>query len=316
MVSQKKSTFEEKILESLSPIREKSIIIACSGGTDSMVLLSLVCQFYWEKSEKMITVAHIHHGLRESAERDQEIVNDYCKKYHLNYECLRTNIQKEAQKTKTSIEECARNVRKKWLETIRKKHSAELILTAHHADDQAETLLYKITKWTSITGLIGIERFADFYFRPLLSASKNKILEHAAKNNILYGNDETNEDTKIPRNLLRHEILPLLQTINPEVRRALERLWKSAQEIKEGFDIFFHEVGEKKEFDYDWYHSLPTGFQHELLRYFYELGNGSTHGLSQALINELDRFLLSRTGGKKELWKKWLIKKQSTIYLT
>jgi tRNA(Ile)-lysidine synthase len=91
-------------------------------------------------------VAHIHHGLRESAERDQEIVKHYCEKYHLTYECLRTNIYEESKKTKTTIEECARNIRKEWLETIREKYPADLILTAHHADDQAETLLYRITK--------------------------------------------------------------------------------------------------------------------------------------------------------------------------
>jgi tRNA(Ile)-lysidine synthase len=73
-------------------------------------------------------------------------VNHYCTQHHLNYECLRVNIREESQKTKTTIEECARNVRKKWLEKIRKKYKATFILTAHHGNDQAETLLYRITK--------------------------------------------------------------------------------------------------------------------------------------------------------------------------
>lgn len=146
--------------------------------------------------------------------------------------------------------------------------------------------------------------------------SKKEILEYAQNNNLLYGVDETNENTAIPRNLLRHKIFPRLQTINPEAGKALERLSESAKELQEGFDTFFAEDIAKKEFDYDWYQSLPPGFQHELLRCLYESANGSTHGFSRALLTELDRFLSSRTGGKKELGKKWLIKKQGTVYLT
>lgn len=306
----------DKILTNIIDITDKKLIISCSGGPDSMVLLDIFREYLWKAAEKNLIIAHIHHGLRESAERDLKIVKDYAEKHYLMWEYLRADIRSEAQKTKTTIEECARNIRKDWLETIRKKHSADLILTAHHADDQAETLLYRITKWTSITGLIGIESLRWYYYRPLLWVSKQEIILYAQEHHIPYGYDETNEDTTIPRNLLRHEVLPRLQTINPAVEKALDRLWKSAQEIKEGFDIFFALVVAEKEFDYDWYCSLPIGFQHELLRCLYETGNGSTHGLSLALIRELDKFLSTRTGGKKELGKQWLVKKHWKVYLT
>lgn len=111
-------------------------------------------------------------------------------------------------------------------------------------------------------------------------------------------------------------MIPRLKNINPEVEKSLERLSESAQDLREGFNIFFRDTLVKKEFEYDWYHSLPLGFQHELLRCFYEQANGSTHGLSRALLVELDRFLSTRTGGKKELGKKWLTKKQGRVYLT
>jgi len=71
--------------------------------------------------------------------------------------------------------------------------------------------------------------------------------------------------------------------------------------LKSSFDSFFAEIIAQKEFSYDWYHTLPLGFQHELLRCFYEDTNGSTHGLSLALLLELDKFLSTRTGGRKEL---------------
>lgn len=316
MKSEKSPIWERNIQNLLSPITDKRVIVSCSGGPDSMWLLEMVRVFSGESASDTIVVAHIHHWLRESAERDQKLVQEYCKKYHLPYECLRVDIRKEAKKTKTTLEECGRNIRKKWLEEIRIKHQADYILTAHHADDQAETILYRITKGTSITGLSGIARFSGYYFRPLLTLTKKDILDYNTIHSISSGYDETNDDTSIPRNLLRQVILPQLQNINPEVSKALSRLSESAQELKSSFDCYFAEVIAQKEFNYDWYHALPLGFQHELLRCLYEATNGSTHGLSLALLLEIDRFLSTRTGGKKELWKKWLIKKHGKIYLT
>ena len=316
MKSEKSPLWEKNIIFLLSPIVSKRVIVWCSGGPDSMWLLDMVRVFYVESARKNLIVAHIQHWLRESAERDQEIVQEYCRKYHLLYECLRVDIKKEAKKTKTSLEECGRNTRKKWLDELRIKHQADSILTAHHADDQAETILYRITKWTSITGLSGISQFSGYYFRPLLTLSKKDIVEYNTIHSVPSGYDETNDDTSIPRNLLRQTILPQLQSINPEVAKALSRLSESAQELKSSFDCYFAEIITQKEFSYDWYQTLPLGFQHELLRCFYETANGSTHGLSLSLLLELDKFLSTRTGGKKELWKKWLVKKQGTIYLT
>lgn len=110
--------------------------------------------------------------------------------------------------------------------------------------------------------------------------------------------------------MLRHEVLPRLQEINPEVTKSLSRLSQSARELKMSFDAFFHSVLEEKSFTLDWYYELPLGFQHELLRCLYERSNGSTHGLSASLIAELDRFLSTRTGGKKEIKKMKLEKKR------
>lgn len=110
-------------------------------------------------------------------------------------------------------------------------------------------------------------------------------------------------------------MIPEIRTINPEVNTALSRLSHSAQELKMSFDAFFTEVVEKKSFSVDWYHSLPLGFQHELLRFLYEQANGSTHGLSKALIEELDRFLSTRNGGKKEIKKLSLTKKQGKVFI-
>ncbi len=163
---------------------------------------------------------------------------------------------------------------------------------------------------------MGIEEYSRKYARPLISLSKQEILDYARENSVPFGHDETNDDTTIPRNLIRHEILPELQKINPEVATAVTRMGNSARELKMSFDAFFTEVVEKKSFELDWYHHLPLCFQHELLRFLYEKSNGSTHGLSTALIEELDRFLSTRNGGKKEIKKMKLEKKQGKVFIS
>lgn len=134
----------QKIKKNHIDTHDKKIVVACSGGPDSMVLLDLYIKGILPSSD--IIVAHINHNLRKTAKRDEAIVQKYCAQNKLIFEVLQADIKKEAQKTKTTIEECARNVRKKWLEKIRKKHHADLIATAHHGDDQAETILYRIAK--------------------------------------------------------------------------------------------------------------------------------------------------------------------------
>ncbi len=144
-MSQKKlENLVQKIKKNHIDTHDKKIIVACSGGPDSMVLLDLYVKGILPSSG--IIVAHINHNLRKTAKRDETLVEKYCTKHGLIFELLQADIKKEAKKTKTTIEECARNVRKKWLEKIRKKYNADFIATAHHSDDQAETILYRITK--------------------------------------------------------------------------------------------------------------------------------------------------------------------------
>lgn len=152
MHEEKKKTWLDQVTKTLQKIEGKTVVVGCSGGPDSMVLLDIVRRV---KSSTVI-VCHVHHGLRESATRDQKIVTTYCKKHNIRLETITPEVKKEAKKAKMTVEEYARKVRQDFFESVRKKHNATYIITAHHADDQTETLLYRITKGTSITGLVGI----------------------------------------------------------------------------------------------------------------------------------------------------------------
>lgn len=118
MSKREKITLLEKITPNLNSLAQKKVLVACSGGPDSMVLLDLLRVQNTEYKIQNIIVAHINHHLRPTSDRDEDIVASYCKKNKLTFEVLQADIKKEAKKTKTTIEECARNVRKKWLEEI------------------------------------------------------------------------------------------------------------------------------------------------------------------------------------------------------
>lgn len=301
---------EDKIFSWYS---DKKIIISCSWWADSMMLLDL---FYTKKIQcREFIVAHINHALRKSAKRDEKIILDYCKKREIICETFTIDVKNEAKKNKTSLEECGRNIRKKHLKSLINKYSYDMIATAHHADDQAETLLYHIIKWTSITWLVGIEKITKEYIRPLICITKKEILEYNNKNNIPFWTDETNFDTKITRNFLRIKVLPDLANINPRTPEALIRLWESATLLKSSFDEFFYKIHDDNWFTLQWYETLPLGFKKELIRYIYEWKNNSTHGLSTALIDEILRFFSTNIWGTKKVKKLWLTKKQSTVFI-
>jgi tRNA(Ile)-lysidine synthetase-like protein len=137
-------TLLQKLALNIRYSKDKKVIIACSGGSDSMVLLELFRTH--ELPSSGIIVCHINHELRESATRDENIVREYCNKYDITSEFLSLDVKKGAKEAKETLEEYARNIRREWLEKMRKKHKADIIATAHHADDQAETILYRITK--------------------------------------------------------------------------------------------------------------------------------------------------------------------------
>ena len=143
MVPKKKKTWSEQIETTLKKIKEENVIVACSGGVDSMVLLELIRKV---QDAKNIVVAHVHHGLRKSATRDEKIVSLYCKKHKISVEILRIKAKEEAKKEKMTVEEYARKARQDFFLSISKKYKSDIIVTAHHADDQTKTLIYRMTK--------------------------------------------------------------------------------------------------------------------------------------------------------------------------
>lgn len=209
------------------------VVVACSGGPDSMCLLSLVNEIKNELNLKII-VAHVNHKLRVESEEEKEMVENYSKENNLIFELLEIN---KYTNNKFS-EEDARKRRYDFFDELIKKYNAKILLTAHHGDDLIETILMRLTRGSNLSGYIGIKMINknDEYkiLRPLLSTTKDNILDYLNKNNIPYRIDKTNEELEHTRNKYRHYILPFLKKENKKVH---EKYLKFSKELIE-YDNF------------------------------------------------------------------------------
>lgn len=199
------------------------VLVGVSGGADSMSLLHVLQN--WPEEALRITVVHINHGIRgEFADRDEKFVHDYCAEQNLPFIAMSANVQTLAQEQGLSLEDAGRRVRYQLFEDLRESVGADVILTAHNADDQAETVLMRIVRGCGIDGLTGIAKKRGLICRPLLCCSREEIEAYCGRNGIQYVTDETNTNTHYLRNDVRHRVLPLLKELNPSVTEALLRL--------------------------------------------------------------------------------------------
>lgn len=203
------------------------VLIACSGGPDSIALFHLVRLAF--PSHK-IAIAHFNHGIRtQTAKRDELFVKKLAAKYKVPFFCGRAKLAGKSARGKLSLEEAARQMRYAFLKTAYRKWKGNAILFAHHLDDQAETVLMRICQGTGLRGLLGIRERMAFermrVIRPLLAFSKAEMLEFLRQNQFLFCRDETNGSTDYLRNRIRLEVLPFLaEKINPRVMQALARV--------------------------------------------------------------------------------------------
>lgn len=205
------------------------LVVGVSGGADSMALLR--CLVQWPKFGLRLTAVHIHHGLRGlDADRDAFLVQKFCETYNVNYRLHRADVAAIAADQHISIETAGRELRYDVFEQVRRQVGADYILTAHTASDQTETVIMHLARGCGPDGLSGIPVKRDLIRRPLLCCSRDEIEAFCRLKHIAYVIDETNYDTQYTRNRVRHEVLPLLRSMNPAVDSALLRLSQHSAE--------------------------------------------------------------------------------------
>lgn len=205
------------------------VLAAVSGGRDSMCLLYLLS--HWGRQQGIrVTAAHYNHHLRETAARDEAFVRKTCADWGIPLICGGGDVRAYAEKAGKTLEEAGRELRYAFLEQARRESGCAAILTAHHADDNAETVLLNLLRGTGLQGLTGIPRQRDGIYRPLLSHTRAELTEYAETNAVPFVEDETNQLDDASRNLLRHKVLPVLREVNP---KAVENLNRTAALLAE-----------------------------------------------------------------------------------
>lgn len=256
----------------------QTLVVGVSGGADSVALLHIL-----KELKAKVVVGHFNHHLRETAERDARFVATLCESWRIPFEQGEGQIEQLAKAAGLGIEEAARQARYAFLFGLARKLSAYTVVTAHHADDQVETVLMHFLRGAGLDGLGGMayhSTLAAFdeqiaIYRPMLGVAKTEILSYCAARELDFVEDETNDDPRIYRNRLRNELLPLLETYNPGVRRTLLRNVEAAQA-----DLRLLEALENEAFYSSLIREHPSGIT---------LDRTAFLGLSEALRNRVIR---------------------------
>ncbi|QXP71983.1 tRNA lysidine(34) synthetase TilS [Polaribacter sp. R2A056_3_33] len=228
---------ENHINQNLSFLKDKKLLIAISGGVDSVVLAHLLSTLKFN-----ISLAHCNFNLRPiECDIDEEFVKKLGKNLNTKVFTIHFNTTEFAKENKQSTQIAARNLRYDWFNELIEKHQFDYILTAHHADDNLETFLINLTRGAGLDGLTGIPEINGNIVRPLLKFSREEILTFVKENNISWREDKSNASTKYIRNKIRHQILPVLKEINPSL---LETFEKTTAHLKESQQIIEDKIDE------------------------------------------------------------------------
>lgn len=209
-----------------------SIVVALSGGADSVAMLDVLYSLK-EKYLLKIYVMHINHGIRgEEAQRDEAFCRQLADSYGLEIYISHFDVPSLAKKQKISEELCGRNIRYAELFRLAREKNAK-IATAHTASDNAETLIFNLTRGSSISGMSAIPPKRDIIIRPLIECTRQQIETYCREKHLAFVTDSTNLSDNYTRNRIRHMIIPELKSINPQLETALLRFSENARSVCE-----------------------------------------------------------------------------------
>lgn len=195
-----------------------TLLVGCSGGVDSMVLCHLLL-----KSNIPFEIAHVNYGLRgRASDEDERFVRSYCQNYFIPYNSYKVTTPPDG-----NIQDWARTIRYKFFHQIKENKNLDAIVTAHHFDDQIETFILNFTRGSGLTGLIGIRSEVGDIKRPFLFARKSHIRAYAETHQLAWREDETNATNYYKRNVVRHQITPVLESLREHdmgMRHSLDHL--------------------------------------------------------------------------------------------
>lgn len=256
------SKLETHLSENFSFLKGKKILLATSGGLDSMVMADL-----FQKMNFDIAIAHCNFQLRGlESFGDQNFIQEYAERNKITFFITQFDTENFAKDYKLSIQIAARTLRYDWFYELLETKNYDYLLTAHHLDDNVETFLINLTRGTGLDGLTGIPEQNEKIIRPLLIFSRNEIEDYAKENNIQWREDSSNASDKYLRNKIRHYIVPVLKELNPDFLSSFQKTQnylQEAQNMVEDASIMIYqqvakEIGNEIHFDLKKMKQLPN----------------------------------------------------------
>ncbi len=299
----------EKFLEKYK-IKNKTVILGFSAGPDSCAL-ALILDKLKIKYNLKIVLCYFNHNWRKEALEEETFTKEFVKEHKLKF------YTEKAPSNLPKTEECARNARYEFFEKCARKYKTDVVFLAHNKNDNVETLVYRIIKGTSINGLTAIPQKREIFYRPLLKIGKKEILNFLDKNNQIYKTDSSNTDTKYKRNLIRKEILPLFEKINPKYLNSIENLIQNSINAKKIIDDKIkeveHELIKNKTFSKTQYQALGKEIRLEIINNF--IGEFLKYRNTQNL-EKFDNFILNNENSKISINSDLFLKiKNDNVYI-
>lgn len=285
------------------------IVIGVSGGSDSITLLYLLNK-YKEKFKIKLYVCHINHKIREDSTIDEQYVENMCSKMNVPFYKKRVQVEQIAKENKMGTEEAGRIIRYEFFREIAKKENANKIAIAHNMNDNAETMLLNLIRGTGLSGLEGITPKENNIIRPLINSKKTDINNFCKENNIEYKIDSTNKQNIYRRNIIRNEVIPKLEEINPNIVETLSRTSKiikqnntfiketTKSEYKKITHIISNEEKTHIEINLKEFNLLSENIKQNLILKAIEEIQGNTKNIEKANIDEVIQIAKRNVGGK------------------
>lgn len=280
------------------------VIVGVSGGADSVALLHALREL--EDYAPDIFVCHFNHCLRgDESRRDADFVAELCRKNSLPFEMRCQDTEKFSKRKGLSIEHGARNLRYGFFREVCKEIGAQRIATAHTMDDRAETVFMRILRGSGNPGVSSIKPRSGNLIRPFVGISRKEVIEYLERRGEKWVEDSSNESALFTRNKVRKRIFPLLETFNPQIKRALNRLadtagWQSSYislQARDAFGrVFFHSrSGNLFAGSVSACRSLHRAVRSELFRTVYSKIKGGLERLEFSHLEAMDALVMSAT---------------------
>ncbi|MBD3361024.1 tRNA lysidine(34) synthetase TilS [Candidatus Peregrinibacteria bacterium] len=318
MNSQEAKKLENKVFKILNKHlnKEDSLIFGASSGSDSTFLLNMLLTFQKKVPIKIVT-AHVNHQLRKESDKEEIFLKNCIKKLNKNnvnivIHTKKVDIKIISKKKKKGIEETGRKIRYEFFEKLAKKYNSKFILTAHHADDNLETILLNFTRGASLKGLSGMQ-FTDkfskniFLFRPLLDISKEEIISYLKNKNIKFFTDKSNFSQIYKRNIVRKKVIPELKKLNPSVTKTTS---KNTKIIRETNNFLEEEAkkwinnnkrkGKRIKFNARAFRNINPALQKTIILQTYKNLIGNINNLENIHIEEILKILNNNIGNKRK----------------